>query len=450
MKRVAIYMRVSTDRQAQEGDSIPAQRNALTKYINEHDDLVLSGEYLDDGISGTKSDRDELQRLLADVIGGKIDLILVTKLDRLYRSIRHYLNLQDTLDRYGVNWLAIWEPIYDTSTPQGRLIINQMMSIAQFEAEQTGQRIRQVMEYKVTQGHVISGQKPLGYTIQDKRLVPDGNADLIRQVFEYYSFCGNLRETTKHFSGSGTPKTSTAMKHLLQNKKYIGQYRGNDNFCEPLISKRLFRDVQRKLSINVKTSQKRVYLFSGLIRCGGCGCLMEAHTRNRFKGKEVSWQYYRCPTHYHTQYDCPNAKQVSERKLEKYLLDNVREQLSGIVLSAEIEVKPIKENRSKIAIQEKRLSKLKELYINDLISLEEYKKDKAQAQEEIARLNAETPPEPPDVSAIQDLLSKPFEAIYGTFSREEKRYFWRTIIKEIGFDMQRALRIIFYPDPGGK
>jgi DNA invertase Pin-like site-specific DNA recombinase len=145
MKRIAIYMRVSTDKQAQEGDSIPAQRDALLKYINTHDDMILAGEYLDDGISGTRSDRDELCRMLDDVQAGKVDLILVTKLDRLYRSIRHYLNMMEQLDKAGVGWLAIWEPIYDTTTPQGRLIVNQMMSIAQFEAEQTGQRVRQVL-----------------------------------------------------------------------------------------------------------------------------------------------------------------------------------------------------------------------------------------------------------------------------------------------------------------
>ena len=114
-------MRVSTVMQATEGDSLPAQREALLGYIHAHSDMVLVGEYMDDGISGQKyEERDELQRMLADVREGKIDLILVTKLDRLYRSIRHYLNLQDTLDKCGVGWTAIWEPIYDTTTPQGK------------------------------------------------------------------------------------------------------------------------------------------------------------------------------------------------------------------------------------------------------------------------------------------------------------------------------------------
>ena len=150
MKRTAIYLRVSTDQQSREGDSIPAQRDALKKYIDEHDDLIFAGEYLDDGVSGTKLDRDELQRLLEDVKAGKIDLILVVKLDRWFRSIRHYINTQELLDKYNVGWTAIWEQIYDSTTPQGRLIINQMMSIAQFEAENTGQRIRQVFAWRLT------------------------------------------------------------------------------------------------------------------------------------------------------------------------------------------------------------------------------------------------------------------------------------------------------------
>ena len=135
-------MRVSSDKQAQEGDSLAAQRAALLKHINDRPDLVLAGEYMDDGISGTKySQRDELQRLLDDVAAGKIDLIAFTKLDRWFRSVRHYTATQAILDKYNVGWTAIWEPIYDTTTPQGRLIVNQMMSIAQFEAENTSRLI---------------------------------------------------------------------------------------------------------------------------------------------------------------------------------------------------------------------------------------------------------------------------------------------------------------------
>ena len=122
----ALYIRVSSDKQAREGDSVPAQLDALRKYATEHN-LHVYREYIDDGISGTKySQRDELQALLDDVRAGHIELIIFTKLDRWFRSVRHYTHTQEILDAHNVGWLAIWEPIYDTTTHQGRLIVNRL------------------------------------------------------------------------------------------------------------------------------------------------------------------------------------------------------------------------------------------------------------------------------------------------------------------------------------
>lgn len=446
MRRTAIYMRVSTDRQAQEGDSIPAQRKALRKYIDDHRDMIFAGEYLDDGISGTKEDRDELQRMLADAIAGKIDLILVTKLDRLYRSIRHYLNLQDTLDKHGVNWLAIWEPIYDTSTPQGRLIINQMMSIAQFEAEQTGQRIKQVQSYKVTQGEVISGSTPPGLTIRNKHLVPDENAAAVQEVFKFYSVCGSLNETMRHFDHLGIfPRTKPAYKKMLMNTKYIGVFRQNDNFCDPIIDKELFFDVQRKLRMNVKKSQKQVYIFSGLIRCAECGAMMGAgtHTKKR-SGYTKRTKQYRCPKRYGQGVTrCENCKSIYENVLERYLLEHIRPMIQDKVLRAEIEEIPAKTDDTRKQALEKRLSKIKELFVNDLITLDEYKQDREEIQKELELLAHKKSEKSVDIKALKAFLEQPFEVLYASFTDAEKRYFWRSIIKEIRFGLDRKYNVEF-------
>ena len=441
MKRTAIYMRVSSDKQAQEGDSIPAQRDALRKYIDAHDDMICVGEYLDDGISGTKEDRDELQRMLADVREGKIDLILVTKLDRLYRSIRHYLNLQDTLDRHGVNWTAIWESIYDTTTPQGRLIINQMMSIAQFEAEQTGQRIRQVQSYKVSQGEVISGSTPPGLKIVDKHLVPDEHADDVRQVFEHYAKHGNLYEASRFAMQFGCfPHGRTALKALLQNTKYIGEFRGNEHFCEPIIDRELFDAVQRQLSMNVKISQKRTYIFSGLVVCAECGHRMGAFMyidcRNQKRTK-----MYRCPHRYNrADRACANTKHLAEHKLEEYLLENIRPMIRNLILDIEIEEKPKKDSRKQLAMIDRKLDRLKELFMNDLISIEEYKADRERL---LSEKDSICPVEPVSTDNLKKLLSTDIESLYCTFTDDEKRFFWRSVIKEIRFDARRRIDIIF-------
>ena len=443
MKRVAIYIRVSSDKQAQEGDSIAAQRDALRKHIDSRDDLVFAGEYLDDGISGTKADRDELQRLLDDVRAGKIDLILITKLDRWFRSVRHYTATQEILDRHGVAWTAIWEPIYDTSTPQGRLIVNQMMSIAQFEAENTGQRIRQVQAYKVSQGEVISGTTPHGYSIVDKHLVPNQYADSVLTAFKAFSRNGSINGTLVEISGlDGLPRLQRGLKAMLSNPIYIGEYRSNKSFCQPIVPRDLWEDVQRQLPMNVKKSQRYCYIFSGLLACGDCGRSLAGNTRKRMRSKsqriEVTLQY-RCPLHFQRKpAQCGNTKVLSEPALEKVLLAELEKTIHAV----DIEVKPAKakDNSAQIAALERKIDRLKELYLNELITLDEYKRDKAGMLERAEQLRADAE-KTPNFAKIRGLNGVPVKDIYQTFTPQERRRFWRGIIKKIRFNHIREIQI---------
>lgn len=451
MIKAALYLRVSSDRQAKEGDSIPAQRDALRKYANEKA-YIISGEYVDDGVSGTKADRDELTRLLDDVKSGKVDLILVTKLDRLYRSIKHYLNLMEILDKYNVGWTAIWEPIYDTTTPQGRLIVNQMMSIAQFEAENTGQRIRQVQAYKLTQKEVISGSTPPGYSIENKHLIPNADAANVLIAFETYARTGSLNETMRQVVGlSGIPKSKPNIKRMLKNTIYIGRHpSGIDDFCQPLIPAELFYDVQRLLSINIKKSQRSVYLFSGLIRCGECGHAYGANTRRRRRGSgslEIIRQY-RCSWHYNFKPPkCSNKKVIHETALEKFLIDNLDAIMDDTILKFETESKPNRDRASQISALQKKLSRLKELYINELITLEEYKADKEKYEKQITDLQSEQNRDP-DAAAqaaetLRAIMQMDIKGIYEDLSTEERRRFWRGIISAIIIGSDRSIKVEF-------
>lgn len=449
MIRAAIYARVSTEAQAKEGDSIPAQLDALRKYVKEHADMVLVDEYVDDGVSGTKfAERDELQRMLADVRSGKIDIIYFTKLDRFYRSIRHYTATQEVLDKYHVDWKAIWEPVYDTTTPAGRLIVNQMMSIAQFEAENTGLRVRQVFAYKIQQGEVISGKQPIGYDIVGKRLVPNEDAEIVRGLFEQYDLTNSLTKCTMWLREHGIHHGKFMTKEMLTNRKYIGEYRDNPNYCQPIIDKNLFEKVQGKLQKNVKYNQKHTYIFSGIVRCTDCGRKMQAYmSRRKFGNKIYVYPRYRCVSHYLHKtelYSCDNAKVIHEPTLERYLLSHVREELEKVRLEAEsYEIRKV-DNTKKIENVKQRLNRLKELYLNDIITMDEYKHDRDEMLQQIDRLSAEKQQSAPDISGINDLLSSGFEAVYDTFSDEEKRYFWRSIVKEIQFNSRKEIKIVFF------
>ena len=133
VEEVALYVRVSTEEQALNGDSLRTQRDELTKYALKNG-LHIYNIYEDDGFSATNLKRPALQKLLKDVEQNKIDRILITKLDRLSRGVRNYYKILDTLDAHEVYWQTIFEK-YDSSTANGRLHINIMLSVAENESE---------------------------------------------------------------------------------------------------------------------------------------------------------------------------------------------------------------------------------------------------------------------------------------------------------------------------
>lgn len=441
MIRAAAYIRVSTDKQAQEGDSIPAQCAALRKYIDDHENMVLAGEYIDDGESGTKDTRSALQELLRDVRERKVDVILVTKLDRLYRSIRHYLNMMDTLDKYNVGWLAVWEPIYDTTTPQGRLIVNQMMSIAQFEAENTSQRIKQVFDFKIKQGEVVTGNTPLGFSIINKHLVPNEDAPMVRDWFEWYDANNSIHGLHRYATAKyGRVHDVSYYKCVLKNSKYAGVWRGNENYCEPIVSRELFDRIQRKLASNIRRNKRFEYLFVGMIRCASCGRVYAGITDRHWHldGSQYIAIRYRCSRHANFK-DCTNSVTIKETDIENYLLENVRSLLKNRKLEYEYKQKQAAKAVNVIEKHERKLARLKELFVNGLISLDEYKKDAEQLRKalEAVQIRAE------ELRPMPINLPKDFDKLYDTMTVLEKRRLWQGVIKTILISKDKEIEVIF-------
>lgn len=439
--RVGLYARVSTDIQAKEGDSIQAQLSALREYAKKNNYEVV-GEFTDDGISGTLLDeRDELQHLLECVKNGDIDLIIFTRLDRWFRSIRHYLNVQDTLDRYGVPWRAIWEQ-FETQTPQGRFMVNQTLSFAQYESETTATRIRHVFDFKKQNREILSGKIPYGFKIQDKHLVIDPEkADIVRRVFQTYISTGGVSETLRRTEGLGLPRTQRAIKLLLQNRKYIGECYGIENYHEAIIDKDTFDMVQEMLGRNVRQTKFRTYIFSGLCTCSDCGRRLVG-TTDKIKPKNERYKVYRCMGHYRAIQDCINSKSLNEKKLEKYLVENLKELAFG-----DISVKDKRKATNyekKIASTEKKISRLKELYLNELITLDEYKRDLAAHKADIDGFKAEARKyRGTDKKALYDLVGRNLADWYWTLTEDERRVIWRSVIDQIYFDNDKNIKVVF-------
>ena len=438
--RAALYARVSTIQQTDK-DSIPAQVDALKKYAEEHN-YEIQDIYIDDGISGSLlAERDELQRLLSNVEAGNIDIILVCKLDRWFRSVKHYMTVQEILDKHNVPWKTIWES-YETVSPTGRLMVTQMLAFAEYECANTSLRINKTFDYKRQNREILSGKVPFGFKIQDKHLVIDPEkADIARQVFQTYIDTGGISETLRKMDGYGLPKTQRAMKKMLQNRKYIGECYGIENYHEAIIDRDMFDTVQDMLNRNVRQSKTRTYIFSGLCTCSNCGRRMIG-TTDRNKSKGTRYKIYICSGHYRAFQDCINSKSLNEKKLEKYLVENLK-----TLAFADISVKDKRKATNyekKIANTEKKISRLKELYINELITLDDYKHDLAAYKADIDTFKAEARKyRGTDKKALYDLVGRNLADWYWTLSEGERRVIWRSVIDQIYFDNDRNIKIVF-------
>lgn len=422
--QTAIYMRVSTSRQVNEGESLQAQSEILHRYIQDHNHSIVD-EYIDEGISGTKyTQRDELQRMLSDVEAGKIELIIFTKLDRFFRSVKHFLIAQDILAKHNVEWIAVNDPDFDRTLPTGKLMLTVMAAFGELEADITSQRVKTVFDYKRKKGEVLTGRVPFGYKVVNKTAVPDAQtAPIASAIFHDYLASGNLHEVVRKYACHGAPSSTKGMKTLLRNTTYIGEHGGLKEYCEPIIDRDAFYDVQRKLSLHISQKQRYDYIFSGLMVCGVCGRRI---TSCHWKGNGKIYLRYRCQGYYNPSRSCTMKKTYREEFIEHYLIDLVKEQIDSINLSISIG-KP-KDNTDRISAIQKKIHRLKDLYINGLIDLDEYKKDLESFRAEIRSL--ETPPEK-STKALEDLSNMTISGIYAQLTSLQKRRMWQAVIKQI-------------------
>lgn len=449
--RTALYIRVSSDEQARNGDSVRDQKEAGLAYINTHEDNVLQDIYVDDGVSGQKLDRDDFTRLMANVRDGKVDMIIFTKLDRWFRSLRHYLNTQATLEKYNVSWLAVNQPYFDTSTPYGRAFVAQSMTWAELEAQNGGIRVKDVFRNKVTHGEVITGKVPRGFKIVNKHLELNEDAPVIAQAFQTVWDEQSMGRGLQFLANHGIVMTINNFRvSVLMNEKYTGRYRGNDSYCPRIVSDELFDNVQRLIASrkSVKTSQRYPYVFSGLLVCEECGYHLGGCHINTVRHKNGNTYRYRYPAYECKQYRvgkrCSNGGEIREGVIERNILPMVREEMEHYVALYETRTAPAIDNRVKKAAIQKRLNKLKTLYLNDLITLDEYKADHDRYCRELEEL-PDLIQSNKNIDYMKKLLDTDFEAMYQTFSNEEKRFFWRSILKEIRVSRSEQRIRKYYP-----
>ncbi len=269
--RCAVYTRVSTEYGLdQEFNSLDAQHEAAEAYIRSqaHDGwTLLRARYDDGGYSGGSTDRPALQRLLEDIRAGKIDVIVVYKVDRLTRSLADFAKLVELFDAHAVSFVSVTQQ-FNTTSSMGRLTLNVLLSFAQFEREVTGERIRDKIAASKRKGIWVGGTVPLGYESRDKKLVVhEDEAERVRTIFQRYLELGSIglllsdlrvrgivSKTRTRSDGNtvgGIPFTRGPLAYLLHNRCYIGEvvHRGQvyPGEHQALLDRDLFEAVQRRL-----------------------------------------------------------------------------------------------------------------------------------------------------------------------------------------------------------
>jgi DNA invertase Pin-like site-specific DNA recombinase len=269
--RCAIYTRVSTDQGLeQDFNSLDAQYEASQAYIRSQAQagwMLLRTKYDDGGYSGGNTDRPSLQRLLEDVRAGKVDVIVVYKVDRLTRSLADFAKLVELFDRHNVSFVSVTQQ-FNTTTSMGRLTLNVLLSFAQFEREVTSERIRDKISASKRKGLWVGGMVPLGYDTKDRKItVNEVEAERVRTIFSSYLKRGSLNLLMIHLrqqgivskvrtlrSGKtigGIPFTRGPLAHLLRNRFYIGEvvFKGEilKGEQEAILDRDLFEAVQAKL-----------------------------------------------------------------------------------------------------------------------------------------------------------------------------------------------------------
>jgi site-specific DNA recombinase len=273
--RCAIYTRVSTDQGLeQDFNSLDAQYDASQAYIRSQAHAgwsMLRAKYDDGGFSGGNTDRPALQRLLEDVRAGKVDVIVVYKVDRLTRSLADFAKLVELFDQHNVSFVSVTQQ-FNTTTSMGRLTLNVLLSFAQFEREVTSERIRDKIAASKRKGLWVGGMAPLGYDTKNRKItVNEAEAEWVRTIYRSYLKLGSLgllmadlrkrgivtkvRTLKSGEKVGGIPFTRGALAHLLRNRFYVGEVNFKGEVLKgeqiAIVDRELFDAVQAKLDAQI-------------------------------------------------------------------------------------------------------------------------------------------------------------------------------------------------------
>ncbi len=399
VKKIAgLYIRVSTEDQAREGFSLPEQEKRL-RAMCEFKGYEIYKVYEDAGISAkTGNKRPAFDELLQDIKDKKCNTIVVLKLDRLTRSVADWEKILTFLEENDA-FLDCANDDINTTNANGKMISRILTSVSQQEIERTSERTKIGLAGAIKAGH-IPHQSPLGYKRENKTLVPDlTTKDVVIRIFEMYHSGLSYKKISNILNDERVlDKTNwrdSTIVGILQNEIYKGDFvHGKktkkptyyENVVEPIISKELWEECQVQKKKNSRSYQRTLtYLFLQKLKCPKCGRILGGKATTKKNGN--SYFYYYCN-------DCKLT--IKENVIEDYIskfIDNIVEYDSVVnqfflpMIKQKIE-NPKEDIEKEIKKQKDKFTRIREAYVNEVFTLEEYDLERKKIENTIEDLEA--------------------------------------------------------------
>lgn len=361
--RVGAYARVSTSNQVRANDSsVDTQLQLIRSKVNfeceqarvskDRREWKVVAEYREEGRSAKNTDRPELKRLMADIAAGKIDVVCVTKIDRITRSLIDFYELWAMFEKHGVEFVALSDS-FETRSATGKAMLKITLVFAELERERTSERTKEKIQSRRQQGMWFGGRVPLGYQIDPANKttlkVDEKVAKMVRKdFFERYLKLKTVRALTRDLARRGITRPKGTTKHgkatggggfmvpsvvqILSNSLYVAkrEVEGGkllDCVWDPIIEPELFERVQAQMARNRekrptgRASPSYTFLLEGLIRCGSCGSMMTHASAN---GTGGTYFYYKCNRKSRSVGEACKARDVPAPAAEKFVLAELR------------------------------------------------------------------------------------------------------------------------------
>lgn len=463
--RVAVYIRVSTHMQVEDGYSLSAQRERLKAFAYSQGWEIVE-YYVDEGISAKDMERPELQRMLKGVRNNLFDVVLVYKLDRLTRSVIDLDKLLKIFSNHNVMFKSSTE-VYDTTTATGRLFIRLVASMAQWERENLGERIRMGLQEKARDGKWTTNTAPMGYDLDGKDALKINHSEalIVKEIYSLYIKGTGMSKIARElnqkgiYSKKGKHWSQYTVRYVLTNPIYVGTMRYNyrmntdqyfevENAVPAIIKKEEFDFVQEIIASRQNLHPQQVgskHIFSKVLKCARCGATLTGKTSMTKRKSKKYYSYgYICPNKVRGLCDLPmiNQNHLEAKFMSNFTKNNVDIEINKINrdkndTSTEEKNKTIAELEKELKEIEKRRSKWQFAWVQEFIKDEEFKKRMNEEEEKekmiLGELEKIRPVEKKSNVDVSEIL-KDIQSNWDLLDVMEKKQLVSLAIKEIKID----------------